>query len=108
METLRQTLSDGRVEWRKQTLRQLAILHVTLSDALLVLRSGEVISDDADALALPRVVVFGWVSNPFGWDEWHPFHIVATCDVIEKVVYVIAVYKPSLSVFEGDFKTRKG
>lgn len=107
LETLRQCLAEGRIEWRKQTLRQLARLHICQTDALSVLHTGAVVPDFTDGLPFSRIIVLGWVPYAFGWAESHPLHVVAHCDVAKKRVYIITVYEPSLDGFEADFKTRK-
>ncbi len=98
--TLRKTVREGRIEWRKHALQRLAERGIAQRDVLDVLQSGERIEDYPDDTPYPSALFLGFVASK-------PLHAVAAFDEINQIAYIITAYEPSLEVFEKDYKTRR-
>ncbi|HCP91957.1 MAG TPA: hypothetical protein DIT76_07940 [Spartobacteria bacterium] len=100
LETLREAVRDGRVEWRKHVLQKLAERGISLSAAMQVLLQGERIQDYSEDQPFPSALFLGYISNK-------PLHVVAACDNANRRAFIITAYEPSLDIFESDYRTRK-
>jgi hypothetical protein len=65
-----------------------------------VLLNGERIRDYAEDRPFPSALFLGYVAT-------QPLHVVASSDEVNKQVFIITVYEPSLDVFESDYRTKK-
>ena len=100
LESLRQAVREGRVEWRKHVLQKLAERGLAQADVLAVLLAGEKVRDYADDKPFPSALFLGYVGG-------RPFHVVAACDEAREQVFIITAYEPSLEIFEADYRTKR-
>jgi hypothetical protein len=100
LETLREAVRAGRVEWRKHVLQKLAERGIAQQAVLNVLLQGERIRDYAEDRPFPSALFLGYVSGK-------PLHVVAACDEANGSAFIITAYEPSLEVFDSDYRTKK-
>ena len=100
LETLRQAVRGGHVEWRKHAVQKLAERAIAQQAVLDVLLQGERIRDYAEDRPFPSALFLGYVSGK-------PLHVVAACDEANGSAFIITAYEPSLEVFESDYRTKK-
>lgn len=74
--------------------------NISVDDIITGINTGEVIKQYEDDKPLPSCLVLGFSVN----SEY--IHIVASCDI--NFIYLITAYFPNPSIWENDFKTRKG
>ena len=97
---LRDTVAQGRIQWRKHVLQRLAERGIQQDAVRQVLLSGERIRDYTEDRPFPSALFLGYTGDK-------PLHVVAAFDEISKQTFVITVYEPSLDVFESDYRTKK-
>lgn len=97
---LRDAVAQGRIEWRKHVLQKLAERDLRQEAVHEVLFKGEGIRDYAEDRHFSSALFLGYVEGKL-------LHVVAACDEIDRRVYVITAYEPSLDIFESDYRTRK-
>jgi len=100
LESLREAVRVGKVEWRKHVLQKLAERGIAQQSVLNVLLQGERIRDYSEDRPFPSALFLGNVSGK-------PFHVVAACDEANGTAFIITAYEPSLEVFEPDYRTKK-
>lgn len=100
LEKLRIAINRGRIEWRKHVLQRLAERGIKQKDILDVLLTGTIIEEYVDDKPYPSALFLGFVKST-------PIHTVAAFDEKSSYVYIITAYKPSLNIFENDFRKRK-
>lgn len=66
-----------------------------------VLLHGEIIEDYQDDKPLPSFLALGFNRNR------KPLHVVAAIDKKTNWCYIITVYRPDLTYFKKDYKTRR-
>jgi len=64
------------------------------------LLSGERVRDYAEDRPFPSALFLGYISGK-------PLHVVAALDQMNKEVFIITAYEPSLDIFEADYRTRR-
>ncbi len=73
---------------------------ISIDDIVNGINTGEIIKQYPDDKPLPSCLILGLsVKSEY-------IHIVASCDI--DFIYLITAYFPNPSVWETDFKTRKG
>ena len=100
LDLLRAAVKDERIQWRKHLLQKLAERGLQQDAVREVLLSGERIHDYTEDRPFPSALFLGYIAAK-------PLHVVAAFDEIDKQVFVITAYEPSLDVFESDYRTRK-
>ena len=100
IESLRLTVREGRVSWRKHVLQKLAERHMAQTDVRDVLLTGERIRDYPEDKPFPSALFMAHVGGK-------PIHVVASYDDSDRRVFIITAYEPSLDIFESDYRTRK-
>ena len=100
LDILRQAVREGRVEWRKHVLQQLAERAIPQQAVLDTLLTGERIRDYTEDRPFPRALFLSYVAA-------QPLHVVAACDETDQRAFIITAYLPSLDVFEPDYRTKK-
>src|SRR2546428_1863211 len=100
LETFREAVAAGKIQWRKHVLQKLAERGIQQETVREVLLNGERIRDYVEDRPFPSALFLGYVSDK-------PLHVLAACDEIERQAFVITAYKPSLDVFESDYRTRR-
>lgn len=65
-----------------------------------MLLKGECIEEYPDDTPYPSALFLGLF-------EKIPIHVVASFDKVNSIVYIITAYKPSLKVFEVDYRKRR-
>ncbi|MEO7300807.1 MAG: DUF4258 domain-containing protein [Verrucomicrobiota bacterium] len=98
--SFREFVAAGKIEWRKHVLQKLAERAIPQQSVRDVLLSGERIRDYADDKPFPSALLLGYVSGK-------PLHVVAACDEMRELVFIITAYEPSLEIFEPDYKTKR-
>lgn len=74
--------------------------NISVDDIITGINTGEVIKQYEDDKPLPSCLVLGFsVKSEY-------IHIVVSCDI--NFIYLITAYFPNPSIWENDFKTRKG
>lgn len=74
--------------------------NISVDDIITGINTGEVIKRYEDDKPLPSCLVLGFsVKSEY-------IHIVVSCDI--NFIYLIPAYFPNPSIWENDFKTRKG
>lgn len=100
LQELRETVSEGRIEWKKHVLQRLAERNILQEEVIKALQSGEVIEDYPDDKPYPSSLFLASAHNV-------PLHVVASFDEGNKLAYIITAYRPSAQSFESDYRTRK-
>lgn len=83
--------------WRKHSLERMLERSIGRDEVIKTVKEGEVIEEYLHDFPYPSCLIFKM--NTF------PLHVV--CSIVEQTCYVITVYRPELTKFENDFKTRK-
>ena len=65
-----------------------------------VITKGEMIESYENDKPFPSALFFKIVNG-------EPLHVVISFDERQNKVYIITAYKPSIEIFESDYKTRK-
>lgn len=99
-ERVKEYINHGYIEWRKHVFQRMLERGISKNDVKEVLLKGEIINKYEDDKPFPSALFFKKVNN-------RPLHTVAALDDINKKVYIITAYEPSLDLFESDYKTRK-
>jgi hypothetical protein len=98
LDELRVCITDAKLVWRKHALERMLERGITRAEVNEVLRIGEIIEQYEDdrpfASALLCVV------------RDLPLHVVVALDRTTRDIYVITVYRPDLTHFTPDYKTR--
>ena len=97
---LREAVAHGRIEWRKHVLQKLAERSISQQEVRTSLMQGERIRDYSDDKPFPSALFLGYVSGK-------PLHVVAACSEMDRQVFIITAYEPSLEFFETDFRTKR-
>jgi hypothetical protein len=97
---LRDAVAQGRIQWRKHVLQKLAERGISQDAVREVLLSGEPVRDYAEDRPFPRALFLGYIGGK-------PLHVVAALDQMNKEVFIITAYEPSLDIFESDYRTRR-
>jgi hypothetical protein len=97
---LRNVVAQGRIQWRKHVLQKLAERGISQGAVREVLLSGERVRDYAEDRPFPSALFLGYIGGK-------PLHVVAALDQMNKEVFIITAYEPSLDIFESDYRTRK-
>jgi hypothetical protein len=97
---LRDAVTHGRIQWRKHVLQKLAERGIQQDSVREVLLSGERIRDYTEDRPFPSALFLGYTGGK-------PLHVVVAFDEINKQVFLITAYEPSLDVFESDYRTRR-
>ena len=100
LDLLRDAVAHGRIQWRKHVLQKLAERGIQQDSVREVLLTGERIRDYRKDRPFPSALLLGYIGGK-------PLHVVAALDEINKQVFVITAYEPSLDIFESDYRTRK-
>ena len=100
LQSLRESVREQRVEWRKHVLQKIAERGLAQSSVLEVLLAGECIRDYAEDKPFPSALFLSYIAG-------NPLHVVASYDEINRRTFIITAYEPSLDVFESDYRTRK-
>ncbi len=100
LEKFRTAIKQGRIEWRKHVLQRIAERGIIQKDILDVLLDGTIIEEYVDDKPYPSALFLGFVKST-------PIHTLAAFDEKSNYVYIITAYKPSLDIFENDFRKRK-
>jgi hypothetical protein len=93
-------VAKGQIVWRKHVLVRLLERSIAQSAVLECACFGECIQAYFDDTPLPSALFLAFVNN-------EPLHTVVSFDNAEQKAYIITAYKPSLDIFEPDWKTRK-
>ncbi|TAN82759.1 MAG: DUF4258 domain-containing protein [Gallionella sp.] len=72
--------------------------NITRAEVKRVLRFGDIIEYYAHDQPFPSALLC--------ITEGRPLHVVAALDVVNKLVHIITVYRPDITHFAPDFKTR--
>jgi hypothetical protein len=97
---MREAVAQARIQWRKHVLQKLAERGIQQDAVREVLLNGEHIRDYTEDRPFPSALFLGYIAGK-------PLHVVAALDAINKEVFVITAYEPSLDVFEPDYRTRR-
>ena len=95
-----EAIQNGTIEWQTHALERMMQRGISREIVKQVLLEGEIIEDYPDDKPFPTALFLGWF-------EGKPFHVIAAFDSISSYCFVITVYKPDLSHFEPDYKTRR-
>ncbi len=96
---IRKVVKNGKIVWRKHVLARLFERKIRRKDVLDVIQKGEIIEQYPDDRPYPSMLFFKFTEDK-------PLHVVASYDEVNKIVYIITAYEPTLGFFEKDFKTR--
>lgn len=99
IEQIKIAIKSDKVIWRKHVLSRLFERGIKREEILEVIIRGEVIEEYTEDLPYPSMLFFKMVKG-------RPLHVVISYDELNKFVYIITAYEPSLDFFEDDFKTR--
>jgi len=99
-EKLIEAIKLQQFEWRKHTLQRLSEREISQESVINVLTEGVQIEDYSDDKPYPCALFLGFIKE-------QPLHVVVALDEVNKWVYIITAYEPSLEYFESDFKTRR-
>jgi hypothetical protein len=100
LDLLHDAVAHGRIQWRKHVLQKLAERGIQQDAVREVLLNGERIHDYTEDRPFPSALFLGYIGDK-------PLHVVAAFDEMNKHVFVITAYEPSLDVFEADYRTRR-
>ena len=95
-----EAIQNGTIEWQTHALERMMQRGISREIVKQVLLEGEIIEDYPEDKPFPAALFLGWF-------EGNPFHVIAAFDSISGYCFVITVYKPDLSHFEPDYKTRR-
>ncbi len=101
MEFLRSLVRKERLAYKRHAALRMRQRYITAKDVEEALITGEIIEDYSLSKPLPYYLILGYTTAN------RPIHIVLAVDVADEMVWVITVYKPSLSEWEEGFKRRK-
>jgi hypothetical protein len=87
LDLLHDAVAHRRIQWRKHAIRE-------------VLLNEERIHDYTEDRPFPSALFLGYIGDK-------PLHVMAAFDEMNKHVFVITAYEPSLDVFEADYRTRR-
>ena len=93
-------VEHGKMEWLKHAFARMMERGISRAIIKHVLLTGEIIEEYADHKPYPSGLFLGWYAG-------EPFHVVASLDEEHGLCYVITAYKPDLTHFKEDFKTRR-
>jgi hypothetical protein len=99
-EKLINAVQNGKIEWQTHALERMMKRGISREIVNQVLLEGEMIEDYRDDKPFPTALFLGRFQG-------EPFHVVAALDSLSGYCFVITVYKPDLSHFQPDFKTRR-
>jgi len=95
-----QALFDGdAVNYRKHFTTRIEERNITKAEVAHAILSGEIIEQCPDDEPLPSVLILGYTKNN------EPLHIAVGVD--DYAIWLITTYRPTLDIWESDYKTRK-
>ena len=97
---IKDAILKGKIIWRHHSKIRMAQRQITGKEVKEAISNGEIIENYYNDKPFPSCLVFGL-------SEGKPIHIVIGYNEIEKLVYIISIYKPDLDQFEEDYKTRR-
>ncbi len=100
IDDMREALAVGKMRWRLHAQERMVERGIYREDVLGALQNGAVIEEYADTKPFPSFLVHLE-------EGMKALHVVAAWDRLDKVVYIITAYEPSLEHFLPDFKTRR-
>lgn len=100
LDDIREALTRGKVRWRLHAQERMIERGIYREDVIGALRNGEVLEEYADTRPFPSFLVHQQKSTK-------ALHVVLAWDKLDKVVYIITAYEPSLEHFLPDFRTRR-
>jgi hypothetical protein len=89
-----------RLRWQRHALERMMERGISRSDVKQVLLNGEIIEEYSDDHPFPSGLFLGFINGA-------PLHVVAAIDKENEYCYIITSYRPDLTNFKSDYKTRK-
>lgn len=100
VEQMRSAVKAERVEWQRHALERMLEREISREDVRGVLLAGDRIEDYPRDYPTPSGLFLGWNGE-------RAIHVVAACDAIRGMVYVITAYEPNTEEFGNDFRVRR-
>ena len=97
---LREAIQNGMIEWQTHALERMMKRGISREIVKQVLLEGEIIEDYPDDKPFSTALFLGWFQR-------NPLHVVTALDSRSGYCFVITVYRPDLTHFETDYKTRR-
>ena len=97
---LREAIQNGMIEWQTHALERMMKRGISREIIKQVLLEGEIIEDYPDDKPFHTALFLGW-------SQGNPFHVVTALHSLSGYCFVITVYRPDLTHFETDYKTRR-
>ena len=98
IERIKELSAASRIRWSAHVAQRMMERSISRSDVISAIHTGEIIEDYPADFPLPSCLILG-IANK------NPIHVVVAQD--EEEIVIISVYRPNLSKFEPDFRTRR-
>jgi hypothetical protein len=93
-------IKTGNIFWNHHALERMLQRGISRSMVLDCLKNHEIIETYSGDYPYPSFLLLGYSHTT-------PIHVVVSFDKSKNEIYIITVYKPSLSKFYEDYKTRR-
>ena len=100
VEILRKAIQSKNITWRKHVLERILQRQIMQKHVLDVILKGECIKEYDDDKPYPSGLFLGFIKE-------EPIHVVASVDELNNEAFIITAYKPSLDVFNTDYRSRR-
>lgn len=100
LEEIKALCAAGKIAWTNHALIRMIQRGINREDVKAGILAGEIIENYPDDYPYPSCLILS--ANIGGL----PLHIV--CGVTDTELWIITAYRPNLTEWEPDFKTRKG
>lgn len=100
IEAMRFCTRSRRIEWQRHALERMVKRVIMRDEVIDILLNGECIEEYPEDFPFPSALFSGKLGNRY-------LHVVASCDVSAKKVYIITAYEPNVIHFDPDFRTRR-
>jgi hypothetical protein len=100
-ELFEDAVNNNHVTWQRHAFQRMLERNISRSEVKRVLLDGEIIQEYPNDHPFPSYLILGYI------DKIKPLHVVAALDKKTGWCYIITAYRPDLSHFKDDYKTRK-
>ena len=100
-ELLTDAVNNNRITWQRHAFQRMLERDISRFDVKRVLIDGEIIEEYKNDLPFPSYLILGFINKN------KPLHVVTALDKKSGWCYIITAYRPDLSHFKADYKTRK-
>lgn len=99
LDFINQLVAERNIRWSTHAVERMQERGITRKDVIRCLEDGEIIEEYPDDYPTLSCLVCGRAQAD------GLIHVVVGCD--DNLVYIITAYRPNLTVFEHDLRTRK-